>query len=86
MKELLTVWLCYIIVICLKLLVIYKVLPLLLNIQVLWSVTLPLGMQFPTFRRHNPPSIYLKVHTQWPRITYQKTFSKDFCHLGCDAT
>ena len=44
MKELLTVSLYYIIVICLKLLVVYKVLPLLLNIQVLWSVALPLGL------------------------------------------
>jgi len=44
LKELLTVWLYYIIVICLKLLVVYKVLPLLLNIHVLWSMTLTLGM------------------------------------------
>jgi hypothetical protein len=42
LKELLTVWLYYIIVICLQLLVIYKDLPVLLNIQVVWSVTLPL--------------------------------------------
>lgn len=39
LKELLTVWLYSIVIMCLKLLVIYKVLSLLLNIQVLWSVT-----------------------------------------------
>lgn len=86
LKELLTVCLYYIIVMCLKVLVIYKVLPLLLNIQVFWSVTLPLGMQLPTFHRHYTPSTYLKVHTQRPRITSQKTSSQYFWHLGCDAT